>query len=266
MARVRLELGPVPLHHQVYLDLRRALDAGEWAPGDQLPTERDLADQYGCSLITVRRAIERARSRRPHRADARSWHVRAPPAARSRHRGQRELQRRDAGPRPGLPRPGWSPPGPSRPSRSSPTPWAWRPARRPSTSSDSGLPAVSRTCSSRCTCRPSGSPACSRATWNMSRSTSAWPPATGPVSCARGRRSSPSSSGLGRHASSGSAAVPQPSSWRASPSPRTAARSSSAGPTSAAIVPATTSNVRSTGPSAAVAHDEAMAVRGGLSR
>ena len=29
MARFRLELGPVPLHHQVYLDLRRALDAGD---------------------------------------------------------------------------------------------------------------------------------------------------------------------------------------------------------------------------------------------
>ena len=38
MARFRLELGPVPLHHQVYLDLRAALDAGEWTPGDRLPT------------------------------------------------------------------------------------------------------------------------------------------------------------------------------------------------------------------------------------
>jgi hypothetical protein len=27
MARFRLELGPVPLHHQVYLDLKSALDA-----------------------------------------------------------------------------------------------------------------------------------------------------------------------------------------------------------------------------------------------
>lgn len=57
MARFRLELGPVPLHHQVYLDLREALDAGEWRPGDRLPTERDLAARYGCSLITVRRAL-----------------------------------------------------------------------------------------------------------------------------------------------------------------------------------------------------------------
>jgi GntR family transcriptional regulator len=57
MARFRLELGPVPLHHQVYLDLRAALDRGEWRPGDLLPPERQLAERYGCSLITVRRAL-----------------------------------------------------------------------------------------------------------------------------------------------------------------------------------------------------------------
>jgi GntR family transcriptional regulator len=57
MARFRLELGPVPLHHQVYLDLRAALDHGEWRPGDLLPPERQLAVRYGCSLITVRRAL-----------------------------------------------------------------------------------------------------------------------------------------------------------------------------------------------------------------
>ena len=57
MARFRLELGPVPLHHQVYLDLRAALDQSEWRPGDLLPPERQLAERYGCSLITVRRAL-----------------------------------------------------------------------------------------------------------------------------------------------------------------------------------------------------------------
>ena len=45
MARFRLELGPVPLHHQVYLDLQAALDDGEWRPGDRLPPERELARQ-----------------------------------------------------------------------------------------------------------------------------------------------------------------------------------------------------------------------------
>lgn len=58
MARFRLELGPVPLHHQVYLDLVGSLDAGRWQAGEQLPTERDLAGHYGCSLITIRRALD----------------------------------------------------------------------------------------------------------------------------------------------------------------------------------------------------------------
>jgi GntR family transcriptional regulator len=57
MARFRLELGPIPLHHQVYLDLKAALDQGEWRPEQRLPTERDLAARYGCSLITIRRAL-----------------------------------------------------------------------------------------------------------------------------------------------------------------------------------------------------------------
>jgi GntR family transcriptional regulator len=76
MARFRLELGPVPLHHQVYLDLRAALDAGEWRPEDRLPTERDLAQRYGCSLITVRRALgELVREQRLERTRGRGTFV-----------------------------------------------------------------------------------------------------------------------------------------------------------------------------------------------
>lgn len=55
---VRLERGAEPLHLQVYGMLRARLDAGEWAPGQQLPVERDLATAFGCSLITVRRAMD----------------------------------------------------------------------------------------------------------------------------------------------------------------------------------------------------------------
>ena len=58
MARYRLEVGPVPLHHQVYVDLKSSLDAGEFAVGERLPPERELARLYGCSLITVRRALD----------------------------------------------------------------------------------------------------------------------------------------------------------------------------------------------------------------
>jgi GntR family transcriptional regulator len=76
MARFRLELGPIPLHHQVYLDLKAALDAGEWRPGDRLPTERDLAARYGCSLITIRRALsELVREQRLERTRGRGTFV-----------------------------------------------------------------------------------------------------------------------------------------------------------------------------------------------
>ena len=76
MARFRLELGPVPLHHQVYLDLVSALDSNEWEPGDRLPAERELAAKYGCSLITVRRALtELAREQRIERTRGRGTFV-----------------------------------------------------------------------------------------------------------------------------------------------------------------------------------------------
>jgi GntR family transcriptional regulator len=72
MARFRLELGPVPLHHQVYLHLKAALDSGGIAPGDRLPPERELCVRYGCSLITVRRALtELAREGRIERTRGR---------------------------------------------------------------------------------------------------------------------------------------------------------------------------------------------------
>lgn len=57
MARFQLERGPIPLHHQVFRDLTSALEANEWQPGDRMPTERELAERYGCSLITVRHAL-----------------------------------------------------------------------------------------------------------------------------------------------------------------------------------------------------------------
>ncbi len=80
MARFRLDASPVPLHHQVYLDLRAALDAGEWRPGEQIPPERELAGRYGCSVITVRRALgDLARERRLKRTRGRGTFVSRPP-------------------------------------------------------------------------------------------------------------------------------------------------------------------------------------------
>jgi GntR family transcriptional regulator len=80
MARFRVIEGPVPLHHQVYLDLRDALAAGEWTPGDRLPPERELAERYGVSLITVRRALtDLAREHRLERTRGRGTFVSRPP-------------------------------------------------------------------------------------------------------------------------------------------------------------------------------------------
>ena len=79
MTRYRLELGPVPLHHQVYLDLRGAIESGELRPGDRLPSERELTSRYGCSMITIRRALsELAREQRIERTRGRGTFILRP--------------------------------------------------------------------------------------------------------------------------------------------------------------------------------------------
>jgi len=55
---IQLVRGPVPLYHQAYNALRREIDSGRWGPGDRLPTERELGESFGCSLVTVRRALD----------------------------------------------------------------------------------------------------------------------------------------------------------------------------------------------------------------
>jgi GntR family transcriptional regulator len=53
-----LHYGPLPLYHQLEQDLRERISAGEFKPGDLLPTEERICEQYGVSRITVRRALD----------------------------------------------------------------------------------------------------------------------------------------------------------------------------------------------------------------
>jgi GntR family transcriptional regulator len=50
---------PVPLYHQLELQLRAAIESGKYRPGDRLPTEGELQQAYKVSRVTVRTALKR---------------------------------------------------------------------------------------------------------------------------------------------------------------------------------------------------------------
>jgi GntR family transcriptional regulator len=58
---VALQPGPLPLYHQVQDILRRRIVHGKLRPGDQLPTEAELAAQFQISRTTVRLALDALR-------------------------------------------------------------------------------------------------------------------------------------------------------------------------------------------------------------
>ena len=48
---------PIPLYHQIYLDLRRMVQREILSPGDMLPPDLDICAAYGVGRQTVRQAI-----------------------------------------------------------------------------------------------------------------------------------------------------------------------------------------------------------------
>jgi len=50
--------GPVLLREALAAHLELRIQAGEFAPGDRLPPERELATEYGVSAPTVRSALD----------------------------------------------------------------------------------------------------------------------------------------------------------------------------------------------------------------
>jgi GntR family transcriptional regulator len=50
---------PVPLYHQIYLQIRKLIVQGTLTEGDSLPYEKELIDHYGVGRHTVRKALEK---------------------------------------------------------------------------------------------------------------------------------------------------------------------------------------------------------------
>jgi GntR family transcriptional regulator len=48
---------PVPAYHQLARSLKARIDRGNWQPGEQLPTEIELSQEYEVSRATVRQAL-----------------------------------------------------------------------------------------------------------------------------------------------------------------------------------------------------------------
>ena len=55
----KLDLGATPLWFQIAERLRAAVEKGEFAPGDRLPSETELNSRYGVSRTTARSALDR---------------------------------------------------------------------------------------------------------------------------------------------------------------------------------------------------------------
>ena len=47
-----------PLYQQIFEEIKTEIDNGKYVPKERIPSEPDLAEKYGVSRITVRRAIE----------------------------------------------------------------------------------------------------------------------------------------------------------------------------------------------------------------
>jgi GntR family histidine utilization transcriptional repressor len=54
---------PATLHRRIYDDLEGRILSGDWAPGARIPFEHELTESYGCSRMTVNKAISELATR-----------------------------------------------------------------------------------------------------------------------------------------------------------------------------------------------------------
>ena len=52
-----LKSGPLPRYYQLKEIIREKVVDGQWQPGSQIPSERELCEQYGISRMTARQSI-----------------------------------------------------------------------------------------------------------------------------------------------------------------------------------------------------------------
>lgn len=53
----------IPLYQQIYDELKESIESGRYAPKMRIPSEPELAEEFGVSRITVRRAVEELAAR-----------------------------------------------------------------------------------------------------------------------------------------------------------------------------------------------------------
>lgn len=49
---------PLPRYYRIQMEVRKQIESGVWRPGEMIPAESQIAEDYGVSLGTVRRAIQ----------------------------------------------------------------------------------------------------------------------------------------------------------------------------------------------------------------
>lgn len=48
---------PIPIYYQLEQYMKEKIEKGEWQPGEMIPSERELAEMYDISRMTVRQAV-----------------------------------------------------------------------------------------------------------------------------------------------------------------------------------------------------------------
>lgn len=55
--KIRADAEPASLHRRILADISDRIMSGEWAPGHRIPFEHELSVEYGCSRMTVNKAL-----------------------------------------------------------------------------------------------------------------------------------------------------------------------------------------------------------------